>query len=181
MAFKTGSGATLKTAITDTRIIQGNLTGRSGRVQEVINSPSVGSRRYDLYLETGNIFSVNPYYPGIDTNSGGYVNFLFRNPASTMPNKFLEFYLIWHNYKDDANDATSTWYPSIRSSSGEVRFENQQLTLNNSNAGLRDGMTQIFKFTTITSGYGSGILNQPPSWYGSIYMKNCPPNVFPDY
>lgn len=181
MAFKIGSGATLKTAITDSKVIQGNLTGRSGRVQEVINSPSVYSRRYDLYLETGNIFSVNPYYPGINTSQGGYVNFLFRNPASTMPNKFLEFYLIWHNYQDAANDAIFTWNPSIRGSSGEVRFENQQLTLNNSNAGLRDGMSQIFKFTTITSGYGSGILNDPPSWYGSIYMKNCPPNVFPDY
>jgi hypothetical protein len=174
MAFKTGSGATLKTAITNDRLIQGNLTGRSGSWDTVVLSGSILQVRLDL--SSGQVFNVNPEYSsGISDLSFRFINY--------SPRKKIEFYLLWQNYKDSYNSSNYAFNyvfssPSITQ---EVRFPAGVTTLNNSSSGLLDGKTQIFKFNTISGGEVQSLSTTPPAWFGSLYMKNCPPNVFPDY
>ena len=166
MAFKTGSGATLKTAITDTRIIQGNQTGRKGELSwnnvsgNIVATPN---------LDTGNLFTFNP--PDGASGVTGDLRFVFN--SSPLKNHY--FYLIWHNYQDSFN--TSSTFNNYQ----EVKFSGGYTTLNNSTSDLSDGMTQIFKFTTTVNANGSGVLATPPDWFGTLYMKNCPPSVTPRY
>ena len=168
MAFKTGSGVTLKTAISNSKIVTGNQTGRVGNITYTTLGASAEIARLDL--STGNIFNFNPIY----NSSYSYITFEFNPTPNTSPIKNYEFYLFWHNYKDSWNwsGGTFDYYRTTPQRIQYVRFPNGKTTLNNSTSGLLDGRTQVFKFTTINGGdYPTG--TNEVDWFGTLYMRNC--------
>lgn len=170
MAFKTGSGATLKTAISNSKVVTGNLSGRVGNITYTTLGSSAEIARLDL--STGNMFNFNPIYD----SSRNHIQFEFNVPANTSPIKNYEFYLFWHNYKDSWNQLNFAfdYYRTTPSRVQSVRFTGKRKTLDNSTSGLLDGRTQVFKFTTINDGnYASTPLSGDPSWFGTLYMRNC--------
>lgn len=136
------------TVIDNTKQVLGNQTGRSGTISTALNS---GNLIVTLDQSTGKYFNFIPDYTGVSGN----IRFDFGN----SPIKHYEFYVFWHNYQDAYNDATNTF-----NNYQTVGFKNGVGTLNNSNTGLFNGFTQVFKFITLDTG---------SSYYGSAYMRNC--------
>jgi len=153
MAFKIGSSLYTNqggssTVITDTGEARGNQSGKKGVVSTALSS---GNLIVTLDQSTGNYFDFTPDYTGVS----GDVRFDFGNPSI----KHFEFYVFWHNYKDVYNDTTNTF-----NNYQTVNFKDAVGSLNNSNTGLSDTFTQIFKFVTNDTG---------TSYYGNVYMRNC--------
>lgn len=154
MAFKLafdygdGNGTVTTTPISDTKVITGNNTGKTGNLSSTLSS---GNLIVTLNQSSGNYFDFTSDYSGVT----GDVRFDFGN----TPVKNFEFYLFWHNYKDEYNHATNTF-----NNYQTVNFKDGVGTLNNSNTSLVDNFTQVFKFTTINTG---------SSYYGTMYMRNC--------
>lgn len=153
MAFKIGSSLYTNqggssTVITDSGEARGNQSGKKGAVSTALSS---GNLIVTLDQSTGNYFDFTPDYTGVS----GDVRFDFGNP----PIKHFEFYVFWHNYKDVYNDTTNTF-----NNYQTVKFKDAVGSLNNSNTGLIDTFTQIFKFVTNDTG---------TSYYGNVYMRNC--------
>jgi len=175
MAFKidnslyTNQGGS-RTVITDTGEAKGNQSGKKGTVY----TQYLGTNyRVSLDLESGTYFDFQPDYSG----GGGvtFVQFDFGSVNSYFTNdvpKHFEFYLFWHNYRDTYNSSSLTFnyfLPTSPNLIQQVRFKDGiNTTLNNSNSGLLDGFTQVFKFTSIDAPNA----NFKP-YHGSLYMRNC--------
>lgn len=177
MAFKIGSSLYTNqggssTVITNTGEAKGNQSGKRGNIYARLD-PTYGYI-VSLDLSSGNYFDFNPNYS--DFGAASQLMFDFGSSAgdyfSNNPPLHFEFYLFWHNYKDVwATDQNFNYfYVGGDNWRQIVYFKDGVDRLNNSNSGLLDGFTQVFKFTS-TEPPGTTLPAKP--YYGSLYMRNC--------
>jgi len=181
MAFKIGSSLYTNqggssTVITDTGEAKGNQSGKKGTIIADSNPGDSTNYRVSLDLSSGNYFDFNPDYSAISAKTylifdfGGSDGDYFSSNNRNVP-KHFEFYLFWHNYKDTWSSSRNFNYFFVSPRWVQIiKFKDGVDNLNNSNSGLLDGSTQVFKFTSVES-YNATDECKP--YYGSLYMRNC--------